>query len=109
MSRGEVCNGWVQGFVPCGVNRCFLLPFKSVFMSSVVLACNELLPGFAAMLYVPSESGLYRDPQGGGDQKRGSARLRKMLKFFFLWWKAFLSLGREALFEQFPYKGNSTF
>lgn len=32
MSRGEVCNGWVHGFVPCGVNRCFLLPFKSVFM-----------------------------------------------------------------------------
>lgn len=60
------------------------------------------------MLYVPSESGLYRDPQGGGDQKRGSARLRKMLKFFSCL-KAFLSLGREALFEQFPYKGNSTF
>lgn len=34
------------------------------------------------MLYVPSESGLYRDPEGGGDQKGGSATPRKMLKFF---------------------------
>lgn len=34
------------------------------------------------MVYVPSESGIYRDPEGGGDQKRGSATPRKMLNFF---------------------------
>lgn len=36
------------------------------------------------MVYVPSESGIYRDPEGGGDQKRGSATPRKMLNFFLM-------------------------
>lgn len=62
------------------------------------------------MLYFPSKSGLYRDPEGGGDQKRErKCHAEKDADNFFMWWKAFLCPGREALFEQFPYKGSSTF
>lgn len=32
MSGRDVCSGWVHGFIPCGVNCCFFLPFEPVFM-----------------------------------------------------------------------------
>lgn len=57
----------------------------------------------------PVRPGYIETQKEAGTRKERKCHAEKDAENFFLWCKAFFSPGREALFEQFPYKGNSTF
>lgn len=57
----------------------------------------------------PVSPGYVATRREAGTKKDRKCHAEKDAEIFFLGWKAFFSPGREALFEQFPYKGNSTF